>query len=241
MIRSIISSALITGALITTSVATAQQVNKLTPKEEKAGWKLLFDGKTTNGWHTYLQDNVSPAWKVVDGALELDPEAKKSGAHGGDLVTDGEYENYELALQWKISEGGNSGIIFGVHEDPKFKQTYLTGPEMQVLDDAKHPDGKITKHNSGDLYDMKKSAKNAVKPVGEWNQVKIRKKDGLLTFWLNGVQTVSVMMGSDEWKQLLANSKFKTWEGFGVYSKGHIALQDHGNKVWYRDIKIREL
>src|SRR5690606_16811050 len=100
----------------------------------------------------------------------------------------------------------------------------------------KHPDGKITKHNSGDLYDMKKSAKNAVKPVGEWNQVKIRKKDGHLTFWLNGVKTVSVKMGSDEWKQLLANSKFKTWKGFGMYSKGHIALQDHGDKVWYRDI-----
>jgi len=241
MIRYIISSALVTGALITTSVATAQQVNKLTPKEEKAGWKLLFDGKTTNGWHTYLREDASPAWKVVDGALELDPEAKKSGAPGGDLVTDGEYENYELSLQWKISEGGNSGIIFGVHEDPKFKQTYLTGPEMQVLDDERHPDGKITKHNSGDLYDMKKSARNAVKPVGEWNQVKIRKKDGRLTFWLNGVQTVSVVMGSDEWKQLLANSKFKTWEGFGAYSKGHIALQDHGDKVWYRDIKIREL
>jgi 3-keto-disaccharide hydrolase len=241
MKKILISSALLLGALIYTSESMAQSVNKLTSKEQKNGWKLLFDGTTTNGWHTYLQQDVSPSWKVVDGALELDPAAKKDGAHGGDLVTNDEYENYELALQWKISEGGNSGIIFNVHEDPEFKQTYLTGPEMQVLDDAKHPDGKITKHNSGDLYDLKKSAKNAVKPVGEWNQVKIQQKDSHLTLWLNGVQTVSVVIGSDEWKELLANSKFKTWPGFAKYGKGHIALQDHGNKVWYRDIKIRTL
>src|ERR1044072_8126828 len=136
MKKILISSALLLGALIYTSESMAQSVNKLTSKEQKNGWKLLFDGTTTNGWHTYLQKDVSPSWKVVDGARELDPAAKKDGAHGGDLVTNDEYENYELALQWKISEGGNSGIIFNVHEDPEFKQTYLTGPEMQVLDDV---------------------------------------------------------------------------------------------------------
>jgi len=233
-------SLLLAGTLIATS-AMAQQVNTLSSKEKKEGWKLLFDGKTTKGWHTYLQKDVSPAWKVVDGALELDPEAKKSGAPGGDLVTDGEYENFELSVQWKISEGGNSGIIFMSHEDPEYKQTYLTGPEMQVLDDAKHPDGKITKHNSGDLYDLKKSTQNAVKPVGEWNTAKIRKNNNQLTLWLNNVETVNVTIGSDEWKELLANSKFKTWPGFAKFSKGHISLQDHGNKVWYRDIKIHVL
>lgn len=229
-------------ALSLISLSTsAQELNTLTAKEKKAGWKLLFNGTNTEGWHTYLQKDASAAWKVQDGALALDQEAKKNGAPGGDLVTNEEFENYELTMEWKISEGGNSGIIFGVHEDPQFKATYLTGPEMQVLDDAKHPDGKITKHNSGDLYDLKKSSKNAAKPVGEWNQVKILKKDGKLTFWLNGVKTVETTMGSEEWKTLVAGSKFKTWKGFGEYAKGHIALQDHGDGVWYRNIKIHVL
>lgn len=224
-------------SLLTASVSA--QVNTLSSKEKKAGWKLLFNGKDTEGWHTYLKAPSSAGWKIEDGALTPDKEA--AGGHGADLVTNDEYENYELTLEWKISEGGNSGIIFGVHEDPKFGQTYLTGPEMQVLDDAKHPDGKITKHNSGDLYDLKKSEKNAVKPVGEWNAVKIVKKDGHLTFWLNGVKTVETTMGSDEWNQLVAGSKFKSWSDFGKYAKGHIALQFHGDIVWYRNVKIHVL
>lgn len=229
-------------ALSLISLATsAQELNTLTAKEKKAGWKLLFNGTTTEGWHTYLQKDASAAWKVQDGALALDQEAKKNGAPGGDLVTNEEFENYELTLEWKISEGGNSGIIFGVHEDPQLKATYLSGPEMQVLDDAKHPDGKYPKHNSGDLYDLKKSEKNAVKPVGEWNKVKILKKNGKLTFWLNGVKTVETTMGGEEWNTLVANSKFKTWKDFGKYPKGHLALQDHGNEVWYRNIKIHVL
>jgi hypothetical protein len=227
-------------SLITLST-TAQQLNTLSPKEQKAGWKLLFNGTNTEGWHTYLKQEPSAAWKVEDGALALDQDAKKNGAPGGDLVTNEEFENYELTLEWKISEGGNSGVIFGVHEDPKYGATYLTGPEMQVLDDARHKDGKIIKHNSGDLYDLKKSVKYAAKPVGEWNLVKILKKDGKLTFWLNGTKTVEVKMGSDEWNTLVAESKFKTWEGFGKYAKGHLALQDHGDGVWYRNIKIRTL
>jgi len=227
-------------SLITLSTS-AQKVNTLTAQEKKAGWKLLFDGTDKAGWHTYLKNEATASWKVVDGALTTDEAAKKNGAEGGDLVTNDEYENYDLQLEWKISEGGNSGIIFSVHEDPKFGATYLTGPEMQVLDDARHPDGKISKHNSGDLYDMKKSVSNAAKPVGEWNKARILKKDGHLTFWLNGTKTVETTIGSDEWKELLANSKFKNWKGFGEYAKGHIALQDHGDQVWYRDIKIRVL
>jgi hypothetical protein len=227
-------------SLITLSTS-AQKVNTLTAKEKKEGWKLLFDGTDKAGWHSYLKSEATAAWQVADGALTTDEAAKKNGAEGGDLVTNDEYENYDLQIEWKISEGGNSGIIFGVHEDPKFGATYLTGPEMQVLDDAKHPDGKYPKHNSGDLYDMKKSVSNAAKPVGEWNKARILKKDGHLTFWLNGTKTIETTVGSDEWKELLANSKFKNWKGFGEYAKGHIALQDHGDQVWYRDIKIRVL
>lgn len=239
--KKILSSALM-AALIMGSVATyAQSGPSLSKKEKKAGWKLLFDGTTTNGWRGYQKKEAPSAWKVQDGALFFDADAKKAGASGGDIMTDGEYENYELELQWKISEGGNSGIIFGVHEDPKFKATYATGPEMQVLDDAKHADGKIHKHNSGDLYDLIASPARYAKPVGEWNTAKIIKKDGKITLIFNGQKTAEVTMGSDEWKELVGKSKFKTWEGFGAFAKGHIALQDHGDKVWYRNIKIRQL
>ncbi len=232
-------TALAFGALLVTASA---QENTLTSKEKKAGWKLLFDGKTTDGWHSYLKKDAGTLWQVNDGALELTPTADKVGhPSGNDLVTNDEYENFELSYQWKISEGGNSGLIFSVHEDPQFSEPYLTGLEMQVLDDTRHPDGKIAKHNSGDLYDLIKAPKLAVKPVGEWNTAIISKKDGHLVLWLNGVKTAETTIGSPEWDAQLANSKFKTWKGFAAYAKGSIALQDHGNKVWYRDIKIRQL
>lgn len=195
----------------------------------------LFDGKTTNGWHSYLKTGPG-AWKVVDGTLELDPKAPGQG----DLVTDKEYENYELSLEWKIAEGGNSGIIFGVHEDPSFKATYLTGIEMQILDDAKAEDNKLATHRAGALYDMHAPAYPA-KPAGEWNKVKIRKDNGHLTFWLNGKKVIDTQIDSPEWQEMLDKSKFKTWKGFAAYPKGHIALQDHGAVVSFRDIKIKEL
>jgi hypothetical protein len=195
----------------------------------------LFDGKTTTGWHSYLKTGPG-AWGVIDGALQLDPAAKDQG----DLVSDKEYENYELSLEWKIAEGGNSGIIFGVHEDPSFANTYLTGIEMQILDDAKAEDNKRATHRAGALYDMKAAASPA-KPAGEWNAVKIRKKDGHLTFWMNGDIVIDIQMGSPEWIKLLNKSKFKTWKGFAAYPKGHIALQDHGAVVSFRNISITEL
>ena len=199
--------------------------------------QAVFDGKTTTGWHTYLKPTAEPAWTVVDGALQLDPKA----AGQGDLVTDEEYENYELTLEWKISPGGNSGIIFGVHEDPAFHATYETGVEMQVLDNKGAEDNKKATHLAGSLYDMLAPAQDVAKPAGEWNLVKLRKQNGHLTFWLNTVKIVEVQMGSDEWKALLENSKFKTWKNFAVYPKGHIALQDHDHQVAFRDIKIEQL
>ena len=203
----------------------------------KAQPQALFDGKTTAGWHTYLHPTALPAWSVVDGALQLNPAA----AGQGDLVTDGEYENFELALEWKIAEAGNSGIIFGVHEDPAFHATYETGVEMQVLDDKSASDNKKPSRRAGSLYDMLAPAHNVVKPAGEWNRIKLRKDHGHLTFWLNGTQTLSVQMGGPEWQKLLADSKFKDWKNFAAYPKGHIALQDHGNQVSYRDIMLTEL
>lgn len=226
-------------AVLLCNTAFAQTVpttGATAPVKDKKGWITLFDGKTTTGWHTYNKGEVGSAWTVVDGALTLNP-----GADGrGDLVTDNEYENYELTLQWKIAEGGNSGVIFDVNEDPKYSYSFLTGIEMQVLDDVKAEDNKQENHLAGSLYDIIAPTKKA-KPAGEWNTIKIRKKDGQLTFWMNGSKTVNVKLWGPEWKTLVEGSKFKSFPAFSTYKKGHIALQDHGNTVYYRDIKIKQL
>lgn len=197
----------------------------------------LFDGKTTHGWHTYLKPTAEPAWEVVNGTLQLNPKAPGQG----DLVTDGEYENFELALEWDITPAGNSGILFGVHEDPAFAATYETGLEMQVLDNKGAEDNKKATHLAGSLYDLLTPAKDVAKPAGEWNRVRLRKQQGHLTFWLNGTQIVDVQMGSPEWQALVANSKFKTWQHFAAFPKGHIALQDHGHQVAFRAITLQPL
>jgi hypothetical protein len=201
----------------------------------KAQTTTLFDGKTLTGWHTYLKTGTG-AWKIVDGTLQLDPKAKGQG----DLVTDKEYENFDLSLMWKIAEGGNSGIIIGINEDPKFDATYLTGIEMQILDDRKAEDNKKPTHLAGALYDML-PPKSPAFPAGQWNIVKIRKLKGRLTFWLNGVKDIDIQIGSPQWNILVDKSKFKTWKGFAAFKKGHIALQDHGAVVSFKDIKITEL
>lgn len=215
--------------------ATAQ--NQLTKKEQKAGWQSLFDGKTTKGWHSYLQTNAGPCWKVVDGTLQLDPQTQPQS----DIVTDKEYENFDLSVEWKIAEAGNSGIIFSINESPEFGNTFETGMEMQVLDDAKAEDNKYINHLAGSLYDLKTPSKKVVKPAGAWNLARIKKQDGHLTYWLNNSQIVDIQIGSAEWKQLLDKSKFKTWKGYAAYPKGHIALQSHGSVVSYRNMKIKEL
>ncbi len=208
------------------------------------GWVPLFDGKTTAGWHSYGKDKAGSLWAIADGAIFFDSEKKEgpNGKSGGDLVTDKEYGDFHLKLEWKISRNGNSGIIFFVHEDTaKYKATYHTGPEMQVLDNDGHSDGKIIKHRSGDLYDLISSSTETVKPVGEWNEAEIISKNGKLDFVLNGTNVVSTTMWDDNWRKLVAGSKFKSMAGFSTYKKGKIALQDHGNMVWYRNIVIKEL
>jgi len=223
-------------------IGIAQTPNTLTNKEKKEGWKLLFDGKTTKGWHTYLRDTVGSKWQVQDGVLVFDPSQPASG--GGDIVTNEVYENYELNLEWRISKGGNSGIIFDVQEDPKYNATYLTGPEMQVLDNISADDNKKQTHLAGCLYDMAgDSTVSKPKPVGEWNQVRLIQDKGHLTFWLNGIKTFEGQMGSEQWNAMVANSKFrnKSFSDFGKVSKGRIALQQHPGSSGWRNIKIRQL
>jgi len=205
------------------------------------GFKPIFDGQTLNGWHNYGKTTIGSGWKVEEGGvLHFDPAAAKNG-QGGDIVTDKEYENFHLKLEWKIASKGNSGIIFYVEEDPKkYSNTYSTGLEMQVLDNGGHPDAKIEKHRAGDLYDLIKSSSEPVKPAGEWNTAEIVSKNGKLTLLLNGVYVVETKLWDDNFKALIAGSKFATWPDFGTFKKGKIALQDHGDHVWYRNIVIKE-
>lgn len=207
-------------------------------------WISLFDGKTTTGWHSYGKATVGEAWKVADGTLYLDTTQKEGWQikGGGDIVTNDEYENFDLKLDWKIAPNGNSGIIFYVNEDTsKYKYVWHTGPEMQVLDNNGHPDAKIPKHRAGDLYDLISCSKETVKPAGEWNEAEIVADKGKLDLFLNGTNVVSTNMWDSTWKKLIAGSKFKDMPAFGTFTKGHIALQDHGNAVWYRNIKIKKL
>ncbi|GGA88799.1 3-keto-disaccharide hydrolase [Puia dinghuensis] len=220
----------------------AQAPNTLTKKEKKEGWKLLFDGKTTQGWHTYLRDTVGSKWQVKEDALVFDPSQPAGG--GGDIVTNDEYENYELNLEWRISKGGNSGIIFDVQESPKHRATYETGPEMQVLDNKDASDNKKQNHLAGCLYDMAgDSTVSKPKPIGEWNQVRLIQDKGHLTFWLNGIKTFDGQIGSDEWNKMIAGSKFRNPEfaDFAKVAKGKIALQQHPGSSGWRNIKIRLL
>ena len=221
---------------------TAQQANTLTTKEKKHGWKLLFDGKTTQGWHTFHRDTVGAKWQVKDGAIVFDPSQPNAG--GGDIVTNDSFENFELQLEWKISNGGNSGIIFDVQEDPKYNATYLTGPEMQVLDNINAEDNKKQNHLAGCLYDLSgDSTVSKPHPVGAWNQVKIVQNKGHLTFMFNNIKTFEGQIGSEDWKKMVANSKF-SGNGFADFAKvanGKIALQQHPGSSQWRNIKIRKL
>jgi hypothetical protein len=228
-------------ALLSGAVA-AQTPNTLTKQEKKQGWKLLFDGKTTKGWHTYLRDTVGSKWQVVDGALVFDQTKPRSG--GGDIVTNDIYENYELNLEWKVAKGSNSGIIFNIQEDLKYGATYLTGPEMQVLDNIDASDNKKENHLAGCLYDMSGDATvSKPAPVGEWNKVRLIQNKGHLTFYLNGIKTFEGQIGSEEWNRLVANSKFKSpaFADFAKVAKGKIALQEHPGSSQWRNIKILEL
>lgn len=218
--------------------------NMLTDQQKADGWTLLFDGSSTKGWHKYGGGPVGSSWKIADGTLYLDTTSKDNWQikNGGDIVTDDEFENFDLQLDWKIAPNGNSGIMFYVHEDTmKYKYAWNTGPEMQVLDNNGHPDAKIPKHRAGDLYDLISSSKETVKPAGEWNHAEIKCLNGVLELSLNNENVVTTTLWDDAWKKLVAGSKFKAFPDFGTYKKGKICLQDHGNMVWYKNVMIKKL
>ena len=232
--------ALVSLVLINGAAFAQSENNKLTAAEKSAGWKLLFDGSSTKGWHTYNKKTIGSAWKADDGTLRMDASQKKS-TNGGDIVTQDEYENFDLKLQWKISKAGNSGILFLIKESPEYEESFHTGPEMQVLDNDGHADGKIHKHRAGDLYDLIASSSEPVHAVGEWNDVEIKLDHGKLDLYLNGVNIVSTTMWDADWDALVKGSKFAQMPEFAKFKSGHIDLQDHGCDVWFRNIKIRKL
>lgn len=230
--------------LLETTTLLGQEHNTLSPQERSAGWELLFDGSSTKGWHKYGGNPIGAAWKVQDGSLWLDASQKDGWQikGGGDIVTDGVYADFHLKLEWKIAQNGNSGIMFYIHEDStQYQWPWMTAPEMQVLDNQGHPDAKIIKHRAGDLYDLISCNTETVRPFEQWNQVEIICNKGKLDFYLNNVNVVAVQLWGEEWKKMVASSKFKSMPGFGTYREGHIGLQDHGDKVWYRNIKIKRL
>ncbi|MEM9545556.1 MAG: family 16 glycoside hydrolase [Bacteroidota bacterium] len=219
--------------------------NTLTPVEEEQGWKLLFDGKNISEFRNFKKQTIGSAWVVDDESIHLNAKRKPDGGwqavDGGDIITDKAYENFDFKLEWKISNCGNSGIIFNVVEEEKYDHVWETGPEMQVLDNTCHPDTRFVTHRAGDLYDMIETKYITVNPAGEWNKIRIISKDGNVQFFQNGYEVVNFQMHNDKWLEMIKNSKFVEMPGFGLAKKGHIALQDHGDKVWFRNIKVREL
>jgi hypothetical protein len=200
--------------------------------DETSGWHTLFDGTSTDQWRGYRADTMPSGWKIVDGTLtRVGP--------GGDIVTRDQFRNFELTLEWNIAPGGNSGIMYRVREDSQ--HTYQSGPEMQVLDDARHPDGKSLLTSAGALYGLYPTTRGVVKPPGEWNAVRIVVNGNHVEHWLNGVKVVDAELGSPDWEKRVSEAKFKEWPQFGRAKRGHIALQDHGDWVAYRNIKIKVL
>jgi hypothetical protein len=210
--------------------------NTLTDKEKAGGWKLLFDGKSTKGWHKYKGKEIGDRWKVVDGTLAL---KHKDGKEGGDIVTDDAFDSFELSIEWKVTPGANSGIMYRVEESED--SPGFTGPEYQILDNAKHPDGRKQETSAASCYALYAPTEDATKPVGEWNLARIVVKGDHVEHWLNGKKVVAYEFGNDDWNQRVAASKFKEWKKFGAIKKGAIDLQDHGDDVAYRNIKIRAL
>jgi hypothetical protein len=236
--------------LVLPGIALSQQAqntgtppNTLTDKDKKEGWKLLFDGRTMNGWRgAYMTTLPKRGWEVRDGMLIVRQSGGGEAAFGGDIVTIDEYGNFELKVDFKLTEGANSGIKYFVIEQLPKTPGSAKGLEYQLLDDARHPDAKLGINGNrtlASLYDLMPAKNKKVNPIGEWNHARILVKGRHVEHWLNGVKVLDYERGGREFLARKAESKFKDLPGFGEGRKGHILLQDHGNQVFFRNIKIR--
>ena len=231
--------------IITASAQNKTPVNQLSKAEKDAGWRSLFDGKTLNGWRGFHSDKLPAGWTVEDGCIKKVQAQGELGQAGGDLITVDQFDNFEFSVEWKLPKGGNSGIKYLVSESLPPTGKSGVSFEYQVLDDDNHPDAKegiAGNRTAGSLYDLIPASKDKkLKPIGEFNQTRIVVKGNHIEHWLNGVKVVEFERGSEDLKQRIAQSKFKTTKGFGEIAKGHILLQDHGDAVCFRNIKIRAL
>lgn len=203
------------------------------PSNSDSDWQWLFDGRSMDAWMQADGSPLKAPWKIVDGALVL------TAAGGGDILTRDSFGDFELELEWQISDGGNSGIFYRVHSD--IRPVWLSGPEYQLLDDANYPAHPDPIQQSASVFDLYPPSQSVAKAAGEWNSTRIRIDNQQVEHWLNGVLVVRYTLGSDDWKQRVAASKFHDFELFGRLSEGHIALQDHDDVVKFRNIRIRRL
>ena len=225
------------------SATAAVTLNTLTDEEKSQGFRLLFDGQSTQGWHRYLKGDTVLGWKAEDGIL-MTP-----GKTGADLVTDEEFENFELRFDWNVEAKGNSGVIYKVLEDKKYPNSYESGPEYQIIDDNGYPThmdkGKEIKINdrqkSGANYDMQAPAAFKANAPGQWNEAKLTVNNNRVEHWLNGEKVVEYEYGGSEWKKQLAASKFTKWAYATPHAKGRIALQDHDHVVKFRNMRIKAI
>jgi hypothetical protein len=240
---------LMTLILVAITAGTFSQdknMNTLSKKEKKEGWVLLFNGKTTDGWRGYDKAAFpEKGWVVEDGTLHVIGSSRgEAGGGGGDLLYDKKYRNFELSLEWKVSEGGNSGIFYLAQEIPG-EPVWKSAPEMQILDNEKHPDAKLGVNGNrmaGSLYDLIPGDPKAVKPAGEWNKVEIMVYKGTVVHFVNGKQVLEYHLWTEDWNNMVKNSKFKDYSWFlDTAEEGYIVLQDHGDDVWFRNIKIKEM
>lgn len=236
-------------ALIFSSCAEQGGVNTLTKEEKADGWQLLYDGESTDGWRGYNKDHFPTGWIIAeDGSLMCKGSGRgEAGAvEGGDIIYDKPFSNFHLKLEWKISEGGNSGIFYLGQESPDLETIWRSAPEMQVLDNERHPDsflGKDGNRKAGSLYDLIPAVPQNAKPAGEWNSAEVISYKGTIVHKMNGETVLEYHLWTPEWNELVAGSKFPSLnpDWANVASEGYIGVQDHGDDVWYRNIKIKEL
>ncbi len=212
--------------------------NKLTGKESRNGWVLLFDGKTTDGWHGYNLKVFPDCWKIEDACLTMN---SKGGQEDQDIITNKKYRNFAISLEYKLTKGANSGIIYQVAEDTVYKFPYETGPEFQVIDHQNWPDSLADWQINGANYAMYPPMAKPYKPVGEWNQLLLVVNGNNVTQYLNGVKVVEYVKNSEDWLKRKNNGKWEAFPDWGKFDEGYISLQNHGTKVWYRSIKLKEL
>lgn len=226
----------LSGIAVSGCSSTGSEINTLTKKEVKNGWKLLMDGKSLDNWKTFNGGEVT-GWRIQDGILYNSGEGSD---HGGDIITKDEFQNFELYLEWKIGAESNSGIFFHVQEGI-VNAIYESGPEYQLIDDTGWPDQLNASQYSGANYDMHPPVNANVAPPGEWNKTRLIVKGPHVEHWLNGRKVVEYELWNEEWYKMKNNSKWKNMPHYGAAKKGHIGLQDHGGLTMFRNIKIREL